>query len=253
MSVYIGAARIAENGTIHGEPGDQTGREVCIHEWYDDEWTHLLRPLYNADAEDIATNMEKACKNDYIGYSQKNRTTLYKKAVYYGYDISKIESPCDCDCSSLVAVCLLMSGINVSPNIYTGNMVRAILDTERFSVEITDNYLRKPDNLKRGDILVSEGNHTCVVLTNGKNSEQPPLKIDDALSFSENVAGIYKAITDCYIRVGAGKQKKAFGVLKSGNVCRNYGYYTEKDGRKWLYIQRGQIVGYISEVCLVKL
>lgn len=252
MSVWIGAARIAEDGTIHGEPGDQTKKEVCVHEWYDDDWTHVLRPLYNTDAEEIARNMEKACENDNIGYSQKNRTTLYKKALYYGSDISKISSPCDCDCSSLVGCCLIMSGINVSPSIYTGNMVNAILNTGRFNVMITPDYLYSPDKLKRGDILVSEYNHTAIVLSNGSAIEPPPVKVDDAMSFNPEVAGVYRAVTDCYIRCGASKKRQAIGVLKSGNVCRCYGYYTDENGKKWLYIQRSQLVGFISEVCLVK-
>ena len=39
-------ASISENGTIHGSPGDQTGKEFCIRSYYNKPWTHVLR--YNA-------------------------------------------------------------------------------------------------------------------------------------------------------------------------------------------------------------
>ena len=39
-------ASISENGTIHGSPGDQTGKEFCIRSYYNKPWTNVLR--YNA-------------------------------------------------------------------------------------------------------------------------------------------------------------------------------------------------------------
>ena len=39
-------ASISENNTIHGSPGDQTGKEFCIRSYYNKPWTHVLR--YNA-------------------------------------------------------------------------------------------------------------------------------------------------------------------------------------------------------------
>ncbi len=45
---YIGngqivQATIAENGTIHGEPGDQTEKEIGIYKYYDYPWDYVLR------------------------------------------------------------------------------------------------------------------------------------------------------------------------------------------------------------------
>ena len=34
MSVLIGHASISENGTINGKKGDQTGKEVCVRNFY---------------------------------------------------------------------------------------------------------------------------------------------------------------------------------------------------------------------------
>ena len=47
-ALYIGnnqivQATIAENGTIHGNPGDQTGTEIGIFKYYDYPWDFVLR------------------------------------------------------------------------------------------------------------------------------------------------------------------------------------------------------------------
>ena len=63
----------------------------------------------------------------------------------------------------------------------------------------------------------------------------------------------YIVPTLMYIRRGAGKQFKAVAVLKEGEVCRNYGYYTRNNSTTWLYIKRMDIVGYISANYLTKI
>ena len=46
MSVRIAHASINENGKAHGGlPGDQTGKEVCIRDWYYKDWDYVLRPI----------------------------------------------------------------------------------------------------------------------------------------------------------------------------------------------------------------
>lgn len=41
----VGGARIDENGRASGgRGGDQTGKEVCVHAYYDYPWNHVLRP-----------------------------------------------------------------------------------------------------------------------------------------------------------------------------------------------------------------
>lgn len=257
MGVLIGAARCDEYGNIKGgRLGDQTKREVCVHDWFDDEWTHVCRAFNKKDAEKIAIAMEQACENDNIGYSQENRLSLYYQANAVKFKLNLIKSPCDCDCSSLVAVCVNSAGITVSPNIYTGNEVKALEATGKFDVYTKQELLTSSDYLIRGDILVSEYNHTAIVLTDGKKVTTKPnqtITIDHAKNFKAEMAGIYRASTDCFIRCGAGTTKTAIGVLKEGNVCRNYGYFTTCNGTTWLYVQRQQTEGFISKKCLVKI
>ena len=76
MAVRIGHASKDENSKIqNGSAGDQTGKEVCIRDWYKHSkgWV-VLRCKDAAKREKIAEAMEKACKNSQIGYDQNQRT-----------------------------------------------------------------------------------------------------------------------------------------------------------------------------------
>ena len=119
MSVKIGHASIDEYRNIKGgTAGDQTGSEVCTRNWYNKPWTSVIRPKDSAVADKIAIAMEQACSNDNIGYDQNQRTTLYDQAKAKNWDLSKITVACECDCSSLVAVCDNAAGIPVNKSIH---------------------------------------------------------------------------------------------------------------------------------------
>ena len=103
MSVLIGHASIDERGAAAGgSAGDQTGKEVCKRGWYDKGWNVLLRPANPSLAEKSAQACEAACENSSIGYDQSARNTLYERAKAVSFDLSKIDTPCACDCSSLI-------------------------------------------------------------------------------------------------------------------------------------------------------
>lgn len=171
MAVTIGHASIDENRKAKGgSAGDQTKKEVCTRSWYSKPWTSVIRPKDSAKAEKIAKAMEQACANDKIGYDQYQRTTLYTQAKAVNWDLSKIATACECDCSSLVAVCVNAAGIKVSKDIYTGNEKTALANTGAFTVLTDSKYIGKPDYLKRGDILLGSG-HTAVVLTDGADTK----------------------------------------------------------------------------------
>ena len=169
MSVKIGHASLDEHSRISGgAAGDQTGREVCVRAWYNKPWTSVIRPKDSAIAEKIAHAMEQACANNYIGYDQSQRTTLYMHAKAAKWDLSKITLHCECDCSSLVAVCVNAAGISVSKDIYTGNEQAALVETGCFTVYTSSAYVGSSNYLKRGDILLGDG-HTAIVLSDGSN------------------------------------------------------------------------------------
>jgi hypothetical protein len=169
MTVRIGHASIDENGKASGgAAGDQTGKEVCTRDWYSKPWICVIRPKDSSVAEKIAKAMEQACANDKIGYDQGQRTTLFTQAKACGWDLSKIKTACETDCSALVAVCVNAAGIGVSKDIYTGNEKSALSATGKFDIYTDSGHIASSANLKRGDILLANG-HTAIVLSNGAN------------------------------------------------------------------------------------
>ena len=169
--VRVGNASIDERGrALGGQAGDQTGREVKVQPWYSYPWTVVIRPKDAGVAEIIAKTMEAACKNDNIGYDQGQRTTLFDLAAKVNFDLSKVKTKCETDCSALVSVCVNAAGIKVSKHIYTGNELAILQNTKKFEILKESKYIGKADNLKRGDILLGKG-HTAVVLTDGDMSK----------------------------------------------------------------------------------
>lgn len=253
MAVLIGHASINEKGTSrNGTAGDQTRKEVFTRDWYivsSNPWTVVIRPNDSVKAEKIAIAMEQACANDNIGYDQNQRTTLYTQAKALNWDISKITTPCECDCSSLVAVCVNAAGITVSKDIYTGNQVSALEKTGAFTVLTDPKYVGKSDYLKRGDILFRPG-HTVIVLSDGELAIAPATEVeekpkktekkatDSAKNFLSTLKGTYKVTASrLNVRNGAGTLKKSMVIIPKDTKVKCYGYYTKALTTNWLYVQ----------------
>ena len=171
MAVRIGHASIDENGkATGGAAGDQNGKEVLIRDWYSKPWNVLLRPVRPEVAEKSARMCEAACANENIGYDQHGRNTLYTKAKAVGFDLAAIDTACECDCSSLMHVCAIAGGANLtygSNGHTTRTMVREFTASGEYVKLTGSEYLTSDRLLKRGDILVKEGSHTVMVLDNG--------------------------------------------------------------------------------------
>ena len=171
MAVRIGHASIDENGKASGgKSGDQNSKEVLIRDWYNKPWNVLLRPVRSELAEESAVACEEACANPNIGYDQGGRNTLYAKAKAVQFDISAITDPCECDCSSLMHVCAIAGGANMtygSNGHTTRTMVKEFVASGDYIKLTGSEYLSSSKLLKRGDILVKEGSHTVMVLDNG--------------------------------------------------------------------------------------
>lgn len=197
MSVLIAHASLDENRNIKGgKAGDQTGKEVCIREWYNKPWNVMIRFIDINMANRFADDMEAAAHNDYIGYDQNQRNSLLAKARKYNYDISKVKEPCECDCSSLVAVACMYAGIPESALTLNGNcattrnlkqMLKASGEVEIFTTAL---YTTKADRLKRGDILLKEGSHVAVVV----KTDSKEKSLDDVAK--EVIAGKWGNGTD---------------------------------------------------------
>lgn len=171
----IGHASISENNNNgrdgKAKAGDQTGKEVCIRTYYNKGWKYLLRCKDAAKAEMMAKACESLAKNPNVGYDQFQRLTLHKELQKLNYDYTKLNTPCECDCSSFMTACAECAGIfpdytNGNAPV-TANMVSKFKATGMFDV-LTDS-IDKEYNLRRGDILVGAPNtHTVMVLDNGE-------------------------------------------------------------------------------------
>lgn len=162
--VLIGSARNSEHGTIDGQGGDQTGREVAQEPYYLHPlgWD-VLRCVDPGRALMMSYDMASACNNVNIGYSQYERYSVLYEASKVAYDLAKIDIPCNADCSSLVRACLIYAGYHVG-DFYTGNEYNIIVETGAFT-DVTDNVdLTTGEGLYTGDILItSQKGHTAIV------------------------------------------------------------------------------------------
>ena len=206
MAVKIGHASIDENGRISGgAAGDQTGKEVCTRDWYNKPWTMVLRPKNSTIAEKMATAMEQACANNNIGYDQNQRTTLYTYAKQAGWNLSKIGTKCETDCSALVAVCANAAGLSVSKDMYTGNEEKCLINTGMFTKLTDSKYIAQSAYLKRGDVLLSVGHHTAIVLSNGSSAgASTSSSSSSAGNTSLSGTGIGTAVAKCNMNVRSG-------------------------------------------------
>lgn len=171
MAIKIGHASIDENKKSKGgSAGDQTTKEVCTRSWYNGGWQFVLRPISSDLAKKSAQACEKGCANSNIGYDQNQRNSLYTQAKKVNYDLSKIKSKCETDCSAFMTVCAIGGGADIS---YGGNAPTTSTMKVRFTTGgdykiLTDSkYLTSDKYLKRGDILVKAGSHTVMALENG--------------------------------------------------------------------------------------
>lgn len=264
MGIRIGHASISENGTTSGKAGDQTGKEVCIREWYSKPWDYVaIHPDANV-REKHAAAVEAACKNDNIGYNwfgENDRNSLYKLAKAVDFDLSKV-GKCNCDCSSLqnVAAVASGSGATYGSNGWTTSTMKAALVALGYKIITASTYLTSSAYCVRGAIYVNSGSHTVTGLDNGANASKTlvaagissgtgssgsssgsrsaaRVKVESAKSFDKSLAGAYKTKGSLYLRAGAGKNKPDLVIMPNNTTVRNYGYYTLVDGTKWLYVQ----------------
>ena len=193
----------------------------------------------------MARECENACRNDYIGYDQNQRNTLYTEAKKVGLDLSKINTPCECDCSSLVSICCICAGMPESIFYAGGNMrttyslEAACNATGAYTVLRTSNYTNSKDYLKRGDILLNDG-HTVIVLSNGSkadtiavttNTITTPTILDDPylVIITANILNVRSGPSTDYAVVTTVKKNEIFTI-----VAEKGGYGKLKSGAGWI-------------------
>lgn len=175
MAVLIGHASISEKGTTEGAKGDSTGKEVCTRNWYSKPWGYMaIHPDANV-RERHAKAIEQACANNNIGYGQNDRNTLNTQAKAVGYDLSKIKTKCNCDCSSLQNVAAVASGepgVTYGSNGWTTSSMLAALKAAGYKIITDSAYLISSAYCVRGAIYVKAGSHTVCGLSNGSKAAE---------------------------------------------------------------------------------
>lgn len=190
MAVRIGHASIDERGKAKGgSAGDNNGKEVFIRNWYLHKkgWV-VLRCKNAAKRAKIAEAMEKATKNNQIGYDQNQRDTLLNNVKDKGFDPSKTTKKVETDCSALVRVCIAYAyGKDIAGNIRTVTEPSMLVKTGEFEKLTSDKYCKSSDYLERGMILCTPvSGHTVVVLDDGpKAKATTPTKENKVLEWQK--------------------------------------------------------------------
>ena len=160
-------------GSIGGQAGDQTGKELCIQDWYrsGNGWDTVLRPTSPVLAEKMAQICEWLCNSNLVGYDQGQRNTLYNELEKLNWDYKKLTTKCETDCSALMGTCAKAAGSNVERVYgnccYTGNEEQLFLKSGDFVALKDPKYLTSGNYLKRGDVLLRTSGHTAMSLSNG--------------------------------------------------------------------------------------
>lgn len=120
----------------------------------------------------MADYCERIIKSRKAGYDQWQRNTLRQLLKSVRWNVDKLE-PCETDCSALMAVCAEAAGVDMSKAYQAGNapatfqMRTQYAKTGAFDLLTDNKYLSSDKYLCRGDILVNEQHHTCMVLSDG--------------------------------------------------------------------------------------
>ena len=198
MAITIGSARIDEHGHIYGgKAGDQTGKEVSTQAFYvHSKGWYILRAKNANIANGIASAMARACANNNIGYNQYNRLSVLK----YG---TASKTATECDCSSLVRLCVKEASGKDPGNFNTSNEVSVLHATGLF--EATKTY-RSGMTLYTGDILVTKTKgHTAVVVSGTARGSASKPKASGSATPSYTVGKVYTTqVDDLNVRTGAG-------------------------------------------------
>lgn len=273
--VLIGHASISETGGINGAKGDSTGREVFTSAWYNKPWDFMAIHPDAKVREKHAKAIEDACANNCIGYGQADRNTANTEAKKVNYNISKIKTKCNTDCSALQNLAAVVSGakgVTYGSNGWTTSTMKSALKTAGYIIIEDKSYLTSADYCVRGAIYVKSGSHTVCGLTNGDKASQTlnragvssgstasgtttqvTTKVDDAKGKDNSLKGTYKVMASSLnLRAGAGTSKKILEVMPNGAKVQCYGYYTRISGTKWLYVVYNGITGFASSKYLKK-
>lgn len=243
----IAHASIDENRHISGgEAGNQTGKEVCIRQWYNKPWTVLLRYPDRQVRERIATIAETLASppvNKLIGYDQSGRNSLHAEAKRHNYsilDFINSNKACETDCSAFVTCVCLFAGIKqleYTDNAPTTSSMKSVFKKAGFEV-ITDNkYVSGTNYLSKGDILLKPSGHTVIVLDDGLMYGKP-----DKINYYPRYEGYSTSISDALKAVGEDSSKSTRKKIYKVNFTDEYRYTAKQNTAMLILLKQGILI-----------
>jgi len=195
---YISNSGKDENNTYHGgKAGDQTKHEWELKAWYNRPWSVVLRWPDLIVGLLIARLSCAAALNNRIGYDQWQRNTYWTELQKVGYDLAKIVTACEEDCTSGVSANVKGAGallgikaLEQLPLCSSRNM-RGEFVAAGFKALTASKYLSGPDYLLPGDILLYEGHHAAANVSYGVKVWPEDGKVPDTPT-PEPVEGLHR-------------------------------------------------------------
>lgn len=215
MAVKIGHAVMDENGKAGygGEKaGDQTGKEICIRNWYNGGWNVYLECTDGELAKKAAEIMEEICNDPSYGYSQPRRWDGYKSIKKNGGNIAKGSG--GFDCSSLVIAAYVLAGLKMVADGYTGNMRARLLATGKFRLYQDSKHLTSDKYATVGGIYLKEGSHVVMALEDGS-------EVSKTLYFKK-YTGKSGSIVDALTSIGEASSRGYRGRIAEANGIPGY-------------------------------
>lgn len=225
MAIRIVHASIDERGKISGGvAGNQTGKEVCIRNWYNKPWDYVLRFKDRKLAEKAVANAVLLAQSGKVGYDQNQRNTLKKELQKVNWCVGFLTTPCETDCSAFMSVVCESVGIAI-PYSYgnaptTRTMVTAFKATGFFEVLSSSMYTQSDKSLKKGDILVKEGSHTVMVIDDSETATDMPKA--DTVRIVYRVGQVYALGVDLFVRCEPKGEKKLLSELTASGKKSAY-------------------------------
>ena len=235
--IIIGSARSDERGKLSGgADGDQKQKstddysgEVSLQNFYCHKkgW-YILRWLDPVYAEECAKAMYRACNNPNIGYDQNQRSSILLHGT-----MSTVKT--ECDCSSLVRLCVREASATDPGNFTTDTEVTALKKTGLFAEKIK---YKSGTPLYNGDILVtcSKG-HTAVVV-----SALPRIKHTVDVKYYPQYFGRDTSIVNALVSLGHNASKEQRKKIAAVNGLPGYTGTAKENTQLLSLLKKGLLI-----------
>ena len=243
----IAHASIDEHKNIKGgTAGNQTGKEVCIRQWYNKPWSICIRYPDRKVREKIATIAETLASvpaNALIGYDQNERNTFHAIAKSCDYDVLdflNMHNLCETDCSAFVTTICLFSGIKAleyTDNAPTTSTMKSVYKKAGFEIITDKEVVSKCDYLSKGDILLKPGAHTVIVLDDGDLYNKPKEK-----TYFPKCSQNHVSITQALDEIGVDSSKANRKLIYNANFDDVYRYTAKQNMSMLILLKNGLLI-----------